>query len=65
MFMAAFYAPLLPLGLLFTAICLYLNYLVDKKTIIKSRVPHDLRSKMSIEMIENLEHFLTIYVVKN
>lgn len=61
MYMAAFYAPLLPLGILYTCVGLYITYIIDKKTILKSRVYINLRKKLSIEMIENLEHFLTIY----
>lgn len=32
--MAAFYAPLLPIGILYTMVGMYIVYIIDKKTIL-------------------------------
>lgn len=66
MFTTAFYAPLLPIGLLYTMVGLAITYWIEKYKVLRERViDFNLSEKLSTEMTEILELFLPIYCIAN
>lgn len=66
MLLTAFYAPLLPIGLLWGLVGLSGLYWAEKWVLIKnSSVPHNMSNQLSLAMIEILEYFLPVYCGAN
>lgn len=66
MFTTAFYAPLLPIGLAYSLLALFLMYWAEKYKVLNDRViKFNLSSKLSTAMTELLEYFLPIYCIAN
>lgn len=64
MYVVAFYASVIPIGLVITCIALLTHYWVEKYNIARRRtIKYNYSSEMSIEMIEQLEFVLPIYCV--
>lgn len=62
MLMVGFYAPLIPIGLMYSMISLGLAYFIYKRLLLRYRtVKVSLNVKLSIEMTNFLELFLPIY----
>eukprot|EP00825_Cyclidium_porcatum_P005030 TRINITY_DN123_c0_g1_i3.p2 TRINITY_DN123_c0_g1~~TRINITY_DN123_c0_g1_i3.p2 ORF type:complete len:633 (-),score=112.39 TRINITY_DN123_c0_g1_i3:159-2057(-) len=62
MFITAFYAPLIPVTLIWTVLGLAFTYFLDKyKLLYQSVVYYNMGETLSIEMTEVLEGFLPIY----
>lgn len=66
MWFTFFYAPCIPLGLVFSMISLIFYFWVDFYNVIKRRTIKETLSKdVSIEMIENLEISLLWFAIGN
>lgn len=66
MFVAALYAPILPMALVWTIIGNFLMYYVDKYNILRrSSIGKSLGATLALEMTEVLEWFLIIFGVSN
>jgi len=67
MFLTGFYAPLLPIGLVYTLICLFFYYYITKWSFITGRriVKESLDKKISEKMTDILELFLPVYCFGN
>lgn len=64
MYVVAFYAAIIPLGLVVTCIALLTHYWVEKYNVARRRtIKYNYSSVMSIQMIEQLEFVLPIYCV--
>ena len=66
MWFTFFYAPCIPLGLIFSMITLVLYFWIDKYNVMHRRTIKETLSKdVSIEMIENIELTLVFFAVGN
>lgn len=66
MFTTAFYAPLLPIGMVWSLICLFFTYWIEKYKVLNQRsILHNITNRLSTEMTELLELFLPIYCAAN
>ena len=63
-FLTAFYASIIPIGIIFSCIGLIFNYWVSKYNVVNKRIfKNSYGYRLSIEMTENLELMLPIYCV--
>lgn len=66
MWFTFFYAPAIPLGLVFSLINLVYYYYIDQHNVMKRRtIKETLSAEVSIEMIENLELCIIFYAIGN
>ena len=66
MYLTAFYASIIPIGIFLSCFGLIISYYVSKYNIINRRtIKYSLNSSLSTEMTENLEYILPIYCVFN
>lgn len=66
MWFTFFYAPCIPLGLVFSMLTLVLYYWVDYYNVVHRRtIKESLSIDVSIEMIENLEMTLLFFAIGN
>lgn len=64
MFITAFYAPLIPIVLIWTVLGLTFTYFLDKYKLLRhSVVYYNMGKNLSVEMTEVLEGFLPIFCV--
>ena len=64
LFSTAFYAPILPVTLVWGLIAVLLHYWSDKYALLRRKVvKYSMSSDLSTEMTEHLEYFLPIYSV--
>jgi hypothetical protein len=65
MFASAFYAPIIPVALVWSIIAMICNYWADKYVLVRRcKKPDSLSAKISREMTELLEWILPIYAVR-
>lgn len=66
MWFTFFYAPAIPLGLVFSLLNLIYYYYIDQYNVFKKRtIKETLSKEVSIEMIENLELCIIFYAIGN
>ncbi|EGR32796.1 hypothetical protein IMG5_070780 [Ichthyophthirius multifiliis] len=66
MYMTAFYCPLIPLGLIFSFIGIFIYYWTHKFAFLNFKtVNKQMSSKLSVEMTEYLEYTIFIFAVSN
>lgn len=66
MWFTFFYAPAIPLGLVFSLLNLIYYYWIDMYNVMKRRtIKETLSAHVSIEMIENLEMTIILYAIGN
>jgi hypothetical protein len=62
MYLCAFYSPIMPIGMIYALIAIFLQYWVDKYNLLRRRVvKYNMSAELSIEMTEMLEFVLIIY----
>lgn len=66
MYMVSFYSAILPTGVFYTLVYLFISYWFDKLNILQRRtIFHSQSSGLSVEMTEMLEICLPIYSISN
>ncbi|KRX04521.1 hypothetical protein PPERSA_04336 [Pseudocohnilembus persalinus] len=66
MYLCAFYSPILPVGMIWSILGIFLHYWIDKYNLLRRRViKYNMSSDLSREMIEMLEFVLIIYCTGN
>ncbi|EGR32761.1 protein kinase domain protein, partial [Ichthyophthirius multifiliis] len=66
MYVTAFYAPLIPIGIIISIFNILINYFIQKYLLLTHRsVKYSVSDCISRDMIEQLEHLLPIYCISN